>query len=63
MRVALYKESLEVGLEISMLLVMLDLLRWYNLYPGQLVPNTWRAIVGFFSLMVHHCMEPRTRVF
>lgn len=28
-----------------------------------MVPNTWRAIVVFFNLMVHHHMEPKVKIF
>lgn len=31
--------------------------------PGVVGPYAWRAIVGFFSLIVHHDMEPKVRVF
>lgn len=63
MRIALHEESLNAGLKIPMLLAMANLLRWYNLCLAQLVPKAWRAIVGIFSLMVHHCVEPKARVF
>lgn len=31
--------------------------------PGIAIPNAWRAIIGFFSLMVWHGMEPEAWVF
>lgn len=62
-RVALHEESLEAGLRIPILLAMSDLLQRYNLCPVQLVSNAWRAIIGFFSLMVYHRMKPRAKVF
>lgn len=46
MSIALHEESLNAGLRIPELLVMANLLGWYNLYPVQLVPNDWRTIVA-----------------
>lgn len=62
MRVAFHGESLNARLRIPMLLVMVDLLWWYNLCLAQLIPNAWRAFVSFFSLIVHHRLESRMRV-
>lgn len=63
MRVALHKESLKVGLRISMLPTMAKLLQWYWLYLALLIPNTWRATIRFFILMVWCGMEPKVCAF
>lgn len=34
-----------------------------SVVPSIIVHNAWRAIISFFSLMVHNDMEPRTCVF
>lgn len=63
MRVTIYKESLNIGLKIPMLPIIVDLLWWYNLCLAWLVSNAQRDIVGFFTLMIHCHMEPRAWVF
>lgn len=62
-RVVLHEESLKVRLRTPMLLGMEELLWWYQLCQAQLVPNAWRVIIGFFSLIDWHGMEPKAWVF
>lgn len=38
-RVVLYEEAIMAGLRLPLLAVITELLKWYQVYPTQLVPN------------------------
>ena len=59
----IYEDSLKAGLRFPIHPFVIKLLTEYNMCPAQIVPNSWRIIIGFLSLCLLHKRTPTVNLF
>ena len=58
-----YEEALKASLRFSLHSFVVQLMNVYHLSPAQIVPNSWRFVIGFFSLCFLLGVEPLISLF
>lgn len=46
----LYEDSLKAGLRFPLHPLVKEIMRFYNICPTMVAPNSWRSIIGFISM-------------
>lgn len=60
---AMFEETLLAGLRFPLPEFVVRLLKDYEIVPAQLVPNSWRQIIGFLSLCALHELPSSLKIF